>query len=154
LKKNRKREYKYLIVGFVALFLRQTIISIILFINIFSNNRFTRFKVVIGFMDGYLETVALLLLVSAFLFPVFKKTTFLFQKRIIYSLFMVTGITLVTYVLFKNGQLQDIYALAIPEILQIFILITPFYVLSRSEYKKIRFKGSILLAFLSTCSYL
>ena len=88
-KRDRKREYKYLIVGFFALFFRQAVMSIILFSRIFSVNGFMRFGVLIWFIDTYLETAALILIVSAFVFPAFKEKTFTFQKRIIYSLYLV-----------------------------------------------------------------
>jgi len=146
-KKNRKREYKYLIIGFFALFVRQFVMCIILFSKVFSDYKFFRFKIIIDLVDGYLETIAILLLVSAFIFPVFKKKTILFQKRVIYTFFIITAITIFNYVLFKLGLFQNKYVIAIPEFIQILVLISPFYILSRLEYKKINYRKSILMAF-------
>jgi len=146
-KVNRKREYKYLIVGFFALFVRQVVISIILFSKVFSTNKFLRFETVITLMDGYLETIALLLLVSAFIFPIYKEKTLLFQKRMVYVLFLITTITFFTYILFKSGMLPDKYTIAIPEAIQILILASPFYMITKAGYKKIKYKKSILIAF-------
>jgi len=145
--RNKKREYKYLIVGFIALFISRVVISLILFSKIFSADKFFRFGVVITVIDSYLETIALLLLVSGFIFPIFKNKTLIFQKVLVYLISIITIITASTYVFFKSGILQAKYTIAIPELMQIFVLIFPFYILSKSEYQKINYKKSILLAF-------
>lgn len=146
-KKNRKREYKYLIVGFFALFLTQFFMSLILFSKVFGIYKFTRFGIVISFMDGYLETVALLLLATAFVFPAFKEQTRLFQRRIVYAAYIITIVTLGTYVFFKVGFIGEKYALVIPDIMQMAVLLSPFYLLKEGDYKKIKYRKSILIAF-------
>ncbi|MCK5283330.1 MAG: HAMP domain-containing histidine kinase [Nanoarchaeota archaeon] len=146
-KRDRKREYKYLIVGFFALFFRQAVMSIILFSRIFSVNGFMRFGVLIWFIDTYLETAALILIVSAFVFPAFKEKTFTFQKRIIYSLYLVTIIIFGTYFLFKAGFFEQQYVAIILNLVQVGVLISPFFLFSKGKYRNIHFPRSILLAF-------
>lgn len=146
-KKNGKREYKYLIVGFFALFASQAVTSIILFSKVFSVDRFVRFDIVLTIIEGYFETAALLLLVSAFIFPIFKKETIRFQKIMLSTFLIITLTIFSTYLFFKNGPLQIRYTLSILEMMQIFVLVTPFYVLNKLDYKKLRYGKSILLAF-------
>jgi signal transduction histidine kinase len=143
--RNKKREYKYLIISFFALSFRQAVMSAILFSRTFGVFKFTRFAVFIGFIDEYLEIVALLLLVAAFIFPAFKEKTIFFQRAILYSFYITTIITFGTYYLFKLGFISRGYEQVILFTLQLIVLISPFFL--KGDTKKIRHHKSILLAF-------
>jgi len=142
--RHKKREYKYLIVGFFALLFRQAVMCTILFSRIFGIHKFTRFNVIIGFMDNYLEIIALLLLMVAFIFPVFERKTIAFQRRIISSILMITALTVFSYTLFRFKVLEQVLGLAILDIVQIAVLLTPFIILLRV---RVRYRKSVLLAF-------
>lgn len=146
-RRNDKREYKYLIIGFSALLIRQLFMSTILFINIFGVFKFTRFSIAVLFIDNYLESIALLLLAAAFIFPAFKKRTYQFQHGILYAFYIITGITLFEYIIFKYGILELDYVLLIIFFLKILILASPFIILWKNSHHNIRYFNSILLAF-------
>lgn len=145
--KNKKREYKYLIIGFLALFLRQAMMCIILFSQTFSVDKFTRFYIIIPFIDNHSETLALLLLVAAFIFPIFYEKTIPFQRRIVYTIYVISFVTIFTYLLFKFGLISTQYAVVIQKIMQIAVLIAPFFLFKKSQFERIRYKGSVLAAF-------
>ena len=146
-RKNRKREYKYLIVGFLALSFRQMFMVPILFNNVFSAAKFTRFDVFISFVDNYFEIIALLLLVSAFMFPAFKTITLVFQKNILRFFYYISLITFLTYFLFRMLIIQQMYAIIVLNLIKIGILIAPFFLVTNKQFTKIRHNKAILLAF-------
>ncbi|MBD3163769.1 hypothetical protein GF323_01075 [Candidatus Woesearchaeota archaeon] len=146
-RKNRKREYKYLIVGFLALLFRQIVMCSILFTKVFGVYEFARFGVFIAFIDAYLEIIALLLLVAAFIFPAFKERTFRFQRNVLSLLVILSLATIGDYLLFKQGFISAGYEKAILDAILIFVLILPFFFLIRGRYKRIRHLKSILFAF-------
>ncbi len=146
-RRNKKREYKYLIVGFFALALRQAFMSTVLFTKVFSIYSFNRFFVFIRFIDHFLEILALLLLVAAFIFPAFKRSTRKFQKFILIGIYSITIITFFTYLSLKYGLLNEGVETIILHIMHIGVLITPFFILGLGDYKKIKYLKSVLLAF-------
>ena len=146
-KKHKKREYKYLIVGFFSLFFRQFVMSLILFSQVFGINKFDRFELVISHLDNYLELVALILLVSAFMFPAFKEVTKKFQSNILAALGLVSVITLFDYLLIKNSFISENTNLMIFLIMKILILMTPFFLIHLGKWERIKYLNSILLAF-------
>ncbi|MFH2028759.1 MAG: HAMP domain-containing sensor histidine kinase [Nanoarchaeota archaeon] len=146
-KKNKKREYKYLIVGFTALFLRQVFMCIILFNQVFSNDKFTRFGVFINFIDGYFEIIALLLLVSAFVFPAFKDKTIRFQNVVIKSFYFFTILSFCSYIVFRTILLDPVYISIVLDLIKITILLSPLFLISETDYRHIKHRKSISLAF-------
>lgn len=144
--RSGKRDYKYLIIGFFSLFLRQVFMSIILFSRVFAVDKFMRFEYFISSIDGYLEMVALLLLVSAFLFPCFKDKTFIFQKRIILCFYAITVIAFLNYISFRFMISGQGLLFSIMNLLKMIILLVPLYLLTRDKYK-IKHLKSIWLAF-------
>ncbi|MFH1642744.1 MAG: HAMP domain-containing sensor histidine kinase [Nanoarchaeota archaeon] len=143
--KNRKREYKYLIVGFLALSFRQLFMVIVYFNRVFSVHKFTRFEVLTSFVDVYLETIALLLVVSAFLFPAFKEKTNQFQSSVLYLFYLISLITLTPYMLFRIELIEQMYVYIVFDLIKIGILISPFFIIA--NFKKIKHAKAVLLAF-------
>lgn len=146
-KKNKKKEYKYLIVGFFSLLLRQLFMSSILFAEVFSDLSFNRFPILIMVLDNYLEIVALLSLTTAFIFPAFKHIIRKYQKVIIQELFLFTLITLSTYLFYKNGVISLTLLMTTFNLIKIIILLSVPLYLSLGRFKKVRYLRFVLLAF-------
>lgn len=145
-RKNSKSEYKYLIVGFFALLGRQLFMCSILFGKIFGVINFNRFAVVILLIDQFLETLALLLLVAAFIFPAFKHIKLKFQKIVLLSFYSIALIVFSTYILYKAGYLGENSQILFLNIIQIAVLVAPYFFLWKGRPHNIKYLKSIMLA--------
>jgi len=146
-KRNKKRRYKYIIIGFFSLFFRQFIMSMILFSQIFGIYKFDRFGIAIFYVDNFLESIALILLVSSFIFPAFKDITKKYQKTVLVSLYFVVIISLLSYLFYKTGIINYKFSYVVMLLIKIIILLSPFYMLHHGKSWRITHRFSILLGF-------
>jgi len=146
-RQRQRRDYKYLAAGFFALFARNAILSAILFTDVFGPSPFTRFSVALFFLDQTLETIALLSLVSAFLFPVFKERTRRFQGLVALWLVGLGLVHLGLYTLVRNGLVTLNLGEALVDSIQAGVLLLSFFVIRKGAYPNLKFARSVLVAF-------
>ncbi|MDO8481435.1 MAG: ATP-binding protein [Nanoarchaeota archaeon] len=146
-RQRKRRDYKYLAAGFFALFARNAIMSLILFSGVFGTVPFTRFSLAFLFLDQALESLALLAIVGAFLFPVFRKCAQRFQGLVMLWSVGVGMAHLAVYTLVKQSLCSQPLGEALVDAIQISVLLLPFFVIRKASYQRPRFARSVLVAF-------
>jgi len=155
--RDQRRDLKYLIAGFSALSFEKIVSTIVLAGVLFGKLGATTYNSYFPVIDHLLETLALVLMVNAFLFPIIikkiksAKKVILSQLTIIGSLYLIFQTALLTEILYikiPNADFTNHFAGLIFTLIKIILLLYAVYFLSTRTDIRYKYRYSVIIAFL------
>lgn len=149
--RDRRKELKYLIVGFGTLSLQKLISSVVLGSIVFGDLFPSAYTYFYSVLNNALETFAIALLASAFLFPIQRRSL---KWDFAFEFFSIGGIYLILesihiYEFFTKSRGPVIlWSNIIFNLLRMIIILTTIYLLTKRTDRRYKYRYSTIFAFM------
>jgi len=153
--RTRERELRYLSIAFAALVFQKFILSAVFAYEVFGDVSLVMLKPVLPVLEQILESLAILLLANAFIFPIFKKIAKkgqMFYFRIEFMVWAIISIIAEISWSFYSARNPTVQFVNFPGygvflVFNIIFLIIPIIYWLSYRKKDIKYKNNIMLAF-------
>jgi len=151
--KSKKHELKYLIVGFGLLAFQKLVMVLLMGYFVFAQETTAYIRAVLLVAEHTLEIFALILLVNAFVFPLFRKRTRKLKQYIVIEVLLLLLIAIIIealwFFVFSSGsRFQQYVGNGLFMLIKIIVLLIPvFYITKHIKKDLIRYPHDIILAF-------